>query len=296
MKKLVTTSIVSLCTLALFSGCGGGGNHAKDAGTTGTAGSTAGNGGAGGGVDGGGGAGGNAGGAGGGAGATAGSDGGTDTGPNPCIGAGACGGNIVASWNIVSSCLDVDVSGAVPDYCPAATAKAMGVQLTGTLTYNANLTYTKKTTLNGKIVFTFPASCLTGGDGGTLTCDQLATQLKLDPTYTDVSCATAGTACACTSTLAPQSQTKTGMYTTTSAGLLTESETGSTSPDLSDYCVKTDTLTTSVHSMGMGMMSATGVITATRVPPPPSDGGSDASDAPSSSEAGTDAGGDATGN
>jgi hypothetical protein len=290
MKNLVATSIVSLWTLALFSGCGGdGGSHAKDAGTTGTAGSS-GSGGGGGGTSGGG-AGGGTGGAGGGAGATAGSDGGTDGPPASCISAGACGGNIVGSWTIASSCLDVDVSGAVPDYCTAATAKDMGVQLTGTVTYNANLTYTKKTTLNGKIVVTFPASCLAGGDGGALTCDQLATQLKLDPTYTDVSCVAAGTGCACTSTLAPQSQTKTGMYTTTSAGLLTEAETGRTSPDVSDYCVKTDTLTTSVHSMSMGMMSATGVITATRVPPP-SDGGSDAGDAPSSSEAGSDAGGD----
>jgi hypothetical protein len=278
MKKLVATSIISLGTLALFAGCGGdGGSHAKpiDGGTAGTSGSS------GGGGSGGAGAGGASGGVGGGTGGGAGTmvDAGPDA-PSACQGAGACGGNIVGSWTIASSCLDVDVSGAVPDYCPTATAQPMGIQLTGTLTYNANLTYSKKTTLNGKIIITFPASCLTSADGGAaLTCAQLATQLMLDPTYTSVGCAAAGTGCACTSTLAPQSQTKTGMYTTTSAGLLTEAEAGHTSPVVSDYCIKSDTLTTSIHSMSMGMMTATGVITATRVPPPPdagADGGSDA--------------------
>jgi len=277
MKKLLSTSRVVLFTLAFLPACGGGSNPVdsgkKDSGKE-----------------------------------VGGDDGGMDTAPDTapaCPTAGTCGGNIVGGWKISSSCLDVDVSGAIPDYCPTATAAAMGFDIKGTLTYRADLTYSRQTTITGSIVITFPASCLTSPDGGSpLTCDLLAAQLKLDNTYSAVACAAAGTGCACTGTLAPQGQTKTGMYSTNSAGLLTETETGRTPPDKSDYCIKTDTLTTSPHSMGMGMgMTASGTIAATRIPAPAPDAGSDASDASSdapkpdagSDAATTEAGGDATG-
>jgi hypothetical protein len=281
MKKILLTSCATLWTLTLVAGCGGGGNHA-DANKPDSGGDTGGGGGSGGtdaGTDGGGGGGG--------------TDAGTDGG-GTCTASGTCGGDIVGTWNVTTSCLDVDVSGAIPDYCPTATAQPMGFQLKGTISYKANLTYSRQSTISGGVVITYPAACLAGGDGGApSTCDQLATQLKLDLNYTSVACVTAGTGCTCTGTFAPQTQTKTGMYTTTSAaGLLVESETGRATPDMSDYCITGDTLTMSPHAMGS---PASGNITATRVQVP--DAGTDAvTDAAGDAkpEAGTDGGSDAS--
>src|SRR5690242_19373287 len=137
MKKVLVTSCATLWTLTLAAGCDGGGSHAVDTGVnvnkdTGTErGTDTGGGGGGGGTD----AGVDTGGGGGG--------GGTDAGA--CTPAGTCGGTIVGAWNITASCLTVDVSGAVPDYCPTATAQPVGIKLEGTISYQANLTYSKRT-------------------------------------------------------------------------------------------------------------------------------------------------------
>src|SRR5258706_517889 len=204
-----------------------------------------------------------------------------------CPSSGACGGNIVGTWNITSSCLDVDVSGSIPNYCPTATAKPVDVQIRGTVTYQADLTFSRQITFSGGVAITFPASCLTTGDAGgdagkPMTCDQLAQELMLDVNYASVTCVAAASGCACTGTLSPQTtQIKTGMYTATSTGLLIETETGRATPDTSDYCIMGDTLRTSPHAMGM--MMATGMITATRVVVP--DAGSEAAVPDASGEA-----------
>jgi hypothetical protein len=206
-----------------------------------------------------------------------------------CPRSGACGGDIVGTWSITSSCLDVDVSGSIPDYCPTATAKPVDVQIRGTVTYNADLTYSRQIIFSGGVAINFPASCLTTGDAGKpMTCDQLAQELMLDVNYASVSCVAATSGCACTGTLAPQTtQIKTGMYTATSTGLLIETETGRATPDTSDYCIKGSTLSTSPHAMGV---MASGMITAMRVAVP--DAGSDAMP-DAGSDAAPDAGSDA---
>jgi hypothetical protein len=137
--------------------------------------------------------------------------------------------------------------------------------MTGTVTYSADLTYTADSTISGNIAVTLPASCLTV-NGITVTCTQLTQALMnmADPSFASASCVAAGSGCTCTVPEPAQTTNETGTYTTTSAGLLTQSPANGTA-DLSDYCVKGSALTESPHP-GSSMMgqSVSGVITLAR--------------------------------
>jgi hypothetical protein len=155
----------------------------------------------------------------------------------------------------------------VDPQCPSATYGASNVQVSGSITYNADLTYTSMSTIGGSTSVTLPASCLTT-QGITLTCAQLTqgfatlTQMSNAP-FKSASCAAAGSGCTCTIVLNDQTSTESGTYTTSAAGVLTETPAGGTPSD-TDYCVKGNTLTESPHQsvdMGMmGQMTVTGTI------------------------------------
>jgi hypothetical protein len=72
------------------------------------------------------------------------------------------------------------------------------------------------------------------------------------------------TGCTCTAVVTPEEAIVGGTYTTTAAGLLTE--TGPTDVSLSDYCVKGTTLTISPHpgSAMAGQSDLLSTITATK--------------------------------
>jgi hypothetical protein len=187
-----------------------------------------------------------------------------DDGGGTCANAAACGGDIVGSWKITSSCISFDASSMVPNMgCPGLTSRASGFQVTGSGTYAADMTYTGTTTLTGNVVVTVPASCLMQ-QGITLTCAQLqqALQADMDTTeFSSVTCAGSG-GCSCTMVMVPQTSSGSGTYTTTGAGLLTEMETGGDTSQ-SDYCVKGTTLTVSPRAMP-GMTGVSGTITLTK--------------------------------
>ena len=63
---------------------------------------------------------------------------------------------------------------------------------------------------------------------------------------------TGSSSCTCTETIASQTSSETGTYTTTAAGLLTDTPTGGTASQ-TDYCVKGTTMTQSPHA-GSTMM------------------------------------------
>src|SRR5258708_272057 len=65
-------------------------------------------------------------------------------------------------------------------------------------------------------------------DGGTATCDELAQALKgaTMMTYQSITCVGANSGCRCTFVLVDQTSTETGTYSTTPAGLLTETVMG----------------------------------------------------------------------
>ncbi len=185
-----------------------------------------------------------------------------------CANGAACGGSLVGTWKVTSTCLTLDLGSAMGTAaCPEQTSTAKNLRATGNATYGADLTYTSNATLTYDAAITQPKSCLTV-QNITLTCDQLQqsveARLAMTP-FTSVSCkATANGGCACTFSGASQTISDAGTYTTTGAGLLTQTPT-SDPPDESDYCVKGSTLTLSPHAdTSMMGPSISGTITFTK--------------------------------
>jgi hypothetical protein len=179
-----------------------------------------------------------------------------------CSNAAACGGSVVGTWTITSSCVSESAS-MVDSQCPSATASSSGLSITGSVTYNADGTYSSSSTISGSVRVSLPQSCLTY-NGVTLTCAQLTQASQSNPTA-GVTLSCSGTSgCICTETIAPQSSSETGTYTTTAAGVLTQTPTGGTASQ-DDYCVKGTTMTLS-PSAGSTMMgqAASGTITLTK--------------------------------
>ena len=79
-----------------------------------------------------------------------------------CTNVAACGGNVVGTWNVASSCLklsgDMDMSLASLG-CPTVPVNG-SLQTTGTFVANADGTYSDNTTTTGSVTFPLAASCL----------------------------------------------------------------------------------------------------------------------------------------
>jgi hypothetical protein len=179
-----------------------------------------------------------------------------------CSNAAACGGDIVGSWTITSSC--VSESGSMFDsQCPSATVSSSGLTITGSVTYNADGTYSLTSTTAGSLDVTLPPSCLTS-NGVTVTCAQLNQEVQSNPTPGLTINCTGSSSCSCVETIVSQTSSETGTYTTTAAGLLTDTPTGGTAGQ-TDYCVKGTTMTQSPHA-GSAMMgqNVSGTITLTK--------------------------------
>ena len=79
-----------------------------------------------------------------------------------CTNVAACGGSVVGTWNVASSCLklsgDMDVS--LSSLGCAAVPVNGSLQTTGTFVANADGTYSDNTTTTGSVTFPLAASCL----------------------------------------------------------------------------------------------------------------------------------------
>jgi hypothetical protein len=167
------------------------------------------------------------------------------SGGGTCANGSACGGNIVGTWKIVSSCLSS--SGSDPS-CPTATSDTSGLKIDGTVTYDAAMTYNTAMTLSGTVKSTLPASCLMD-NGMTITCAQLGAAFMAgaqDPDFpfSAASC-TGSSSCTCTLTYKPISVNDMGTYIT-AGGLLTETDSSGDATQ-SDFCVLGSKLTESPH-------------------------------------------------
>jgi hypothetical protein len=151
----------------------------------------------------------------------------------------------------------------VNQQCPSATASAAGLKVTGTVSYNADLTYTFMSTISGSTSVTLPASCLSS-QGVTVSCDQLTQAFMTlaqqgSSGFKSASCSSAGSGCTCNVVLNDQTTSESGTYATTAAGILTETPANGTASQ-SDYCVKGSTLTVSPsQSVNMGAMGQMGI-------------------------------------
>jgi len=151
--------------------------------------------------------------------------------------------------------------------CPDASVSAGALKVTGTVSYNADLTYTSTSTVSGSTAVTLPASCLSV-QGVTVSCEQLTQAFMTlaqrgTAGFKSASCSSAGSGCTCTVVLNDQTSSESGTYAVTDAGVLIVTPTNGT-PSQNDYCVKGNTLTVSpsqsVNMGAMGQMGITGTL------------------------------------
>jgi hypothetical protein len=142
----------------------------------------------------------------------------------------ACGGSLVGTWTFTASCATFAPGALGPPFstCPQSVVSATA-DVTGSVTFNADMTYSVNDTTSLQIKATLPNTCLDGGaavcsgmvgGGGTLSDD--------------------GTTC--TLNMSQNSPTnETGTYTTSGNTFTTMKDGGSDTPI--QYCVSGTTLT-----------------------------------------------------
>jgi Alpha-L-arabinofuranosidase B, catalytic len=119
-----------------------------------------------------------------------------------CSNVSPCGGNVVGSWSVTSSCLklsgNLDIS-ALGLGCAAATITG-SLNVTGTWSANANGTYSDDTATSGDAQLAVPAACLMIS-GTTTTCDGLSGPLAAAG-FASVTCTpVAAGGCTCAATI-----------------------------------------------------------------------------------------------
>jgi hypothetical protein len=180
-----------------------------------------------------------------------------------CSNTAGCGGDVVGTWTITSSCVSASSSMTSDSSCPTATTSGSAFNVRGTITYNADGTYSVNATIGGTVNVYLPASCLTT-NGVTVTCDQLNQEFASNPTAGITVICSGSSGCTCVETVADQPSSETGTYTTTSAGVVTTTAADGTASQ-ADYCVKGTKMTQSPHA-GSTMMGAveSGTLTLTK--------------------------------
>jgi|KBSMisStaDraftv2_1062788.scaffolds.fasta_scaffold1013368_1 hypothetical protein len=81
--------------------------------------------------------------------------------PASCLQAHPCGGDIVGTWSFLGACDDLTaLNSQLQQGCPGESVSAIGVELTGQLTFNADLTYVASNWQEGfAVVQNLPLSC-----------------------------------------------------------------------------------------------------------------------------------------
>ena len=124
-----------------------------------------------------------------------------------CPNGTACGGSVVGTWNVSSSCLtlsdsnvDIGLAGLDPRTCNNVTISG-SLTVTGTLTAKADGTYTDGTTTSGTAQVKMPAGCLMLS-GTTTTCARIGGPFAGGLGFSDVTCTDAsGGGCDCVATV-----------------------------------------------------------------------------------------------
>jgi hypothetical protein len=171
-----------------------------------------------------------------------------------CPGFTPCGGSPVGTWSVQQYCVSGGES--FIDDCPDAKLSPSGLKAAGTVTYNANMTYTQNLTFSGSAVMTLPNACLDG-----LSCAQaqqaFSAVLTNDPDSPFASVTCAGSKdCTCTLNFRPTPSMQSGRWTV-NGNTLTELETGAPATESvsNEFCVATNTMNLR-SPMSMGMMGA----------------------------------------
>jgi len=139
-------------------------------------------------------------------GAAAGGSSGAGTAPESCSNTSACGGNVVGTWSVSSTCLTLSGQLTLPAFFSpdCRTAGISGsLHVTGSFSANADGTYTDNTTTTGTEQLTLAAACL-AFSGTNITCEKVAVPLQAVG-YSSVTCQDApGGGCSCSATVEQQ--------------------------------------------------------------------------------------------
>jgi hypothetical protein len=183
-----------------------------------------------------------------------------------CSNVTPCGGDLVGTWNVTSSCLTVSGDLSVwylgLDRCESVPVTGI-LEVTGTLTANADGTYSDNTTTRGEEQIDLPSACLEIS-GTRTTCARISAPLS-SIGFASVGCAdnAATGGCTCSATIdqaggigaAPMYPSASGAYTAAGSTLMT-----TTDEQEYSYCVSETTLTVTPLSP-----DATGTLTGTVV-------------------------------
>ena len=146
-----------------------------------------------------------------------------------------CGGSLVGTWTLQSSC--ESIANFVGDAdCPGASLDQSMVVTSGSFVFNADLTYTVNTSVSGTRKVRAPLECI-----GAASCDEYATLFVPGPPIATTTCTTAGNTCDCTMVYStPEVGGNDGTYNT-SGTIITAAPTGGIPSD-APYCVQGNTL------------------------------------------------------
>jgi hypothetical protein len=143
-----------------------------------------------------------------------------------------CGGSIVGTWAVSSACESpVELTGGAA--CTGATIDQSQMKVTGSLAFNADMTFATSISQSGTLRFSLPVDCLEPFGG----CDGIPSTFTPGPPDATTTCTTMGTTCVCSLVYAGTSTAmSSGTYTTAGTVLTTTDDQGNTAD--SGYCVQ----------------------------------------------------------
>jgi len=163
-----------------------------------------------------------------------GGDGGNNA-PN-CLQVQPCGGDLVGSWRFLGGCVSASALNAETQStaCPGSAITGASIDIAGTATYGADLTYTFDLQETITLAYAIPLSCTTA-----TSCSEYAAGVMPGASASGVTCV-GTTTCACRQSFSIPRTVVTGTYTTAGPTIqLTSSASGVTT---SSYCVQGDLL------------------------------------------------------
>ncbi|MBN1611639.1 MAG: hypothetical protein JW940_33700 [Polyangiaceae bacterium] len=197
---------------------------------------------------------------------------GTGGGGDPCSNVSPCGGDVIGTWTVTSSCLKVSgaidpTKGGLSPVCSTGPVTEGTLQVTGTWDLKADGTFADNTSTTGEMKFALPAACKELS-GTQIACAKIGGPLGsgLGCTVVCTDDAASG-GCACTATVDTASAALAGGIGVVSASLSTTgtytaaSNVITTSDGVNySYCVSGSTLTVSPQTETTGMGTTAGTV------------------------------------
>jgi hypothetical protein len=186
-----------------------------------------------------------------------------DTASDACTAVTACGGDLTGTWKMENFCFDQpSLSADVMQFCDTAKIAISNSNVTGTLSYKADKTFTQDAMITATATLTLPGTCISAAQ---LSCTEIESNSN-DPASTDatgmLTCTpTPDGGCQCSQEVSDSSQAS-GTFTVDKS-TVTQVNSADGSTDVEDFCVKGKTLylvqpMTTVAMGSMGDASLTG--------------------------------------